>query len=192
MAAKYIPPRAEVDRLHAEYEEIRRARAWNRENTCTQIIIVKICGYHHFRVRPLASLSMLMELVRESTNAYDRHTVKVITPSIENISRETLNDETRPYPRRQTVRDILNKTVRRVPAKYSRILSTGLESGKIVRAHAVFTGNITNDGPNIGGGPKLSSIYFLDIVEDHYYPILNDLCSVDGAIHVRQNEDLPR
>ena len=191
MAATYEPPRAEVDRLHAEYEEIRRAQAWNRENTCTQIIIGKICGYHHFRIRPLASSSMLMELVREPTNPYDRHAVKVITPSIENISREILNDETRPYPRRQTVRDILNKTVGRVPGKYSRILSTGLESGKIVRAHAVFTGNITNDGRNIGGGPKLSCIYFLDIAEDHYYPILNDLCSVDGAIHVRQNEDLP-
>ena len=128
MAATYVPPRAELDQLHAEHEEVRRARAWNRENTCTQIIIGKICGYHHFRIRPLASSSMLMELVRESTNAYDRHAVKVITPSIENIARKILNDETRPYPRRQTVRDILNKTVGRVPAKYSRFCQEELFS----------------------------------------------------------------
>ena len=185
MAATYLPPRAEVDRLYAEYEEIRRDRAWKSENTCPQIIVGKICGYHHFSIRPVASSFMLMQLVREPTNAYDRHTVIVITPWIENISREILNDETIPHPRRQTVRDILNKMVGRVPAKY------GLESGQIVRTHAVFTGNTTNDGPNIGGGPKLSCIYFLDIVEDHYYPILNDLCSVDGAIYVRQNDDLP-
>ena len=191
MAATYVPPKAEVDQLYAEYPEIRRAGAWNRENTWTQLIIGKICGYHHFRIRPLASSSMLMELVREPTNAYNRHAVKVITISIENISKEILNDETRPYPRRQTVRDILNKTGGRVLAKYSRIFSTGLESGKIVRAHAVFTGNITNDGPNIGGGAKLSCIYFLDIVEDHYYPILNDLRFVGVAIYVRQIEDLP-
>ena len=114
MAATYVPPRAEVDRLHAEYEEIRRAQACNRENTCTQIIIGKTCDYHQFRTRPLASSSMLMELVREPTNTYDRLAVKVITTSIENISREILNDETRPYPRRQTVRDILNKKVGRV------------------------------------------------------------------------------
>ena len=62
--------------------------------------------------------------------------------------------------------------------------------GKIVKAHAVFIGNILNDGPNIGGGPKLSCIYFLDLFEDHYYSILNDLSSVDGAIYVRQIEDL--
>ena len=161
MAATYVPPRAEVDRLHAEYEEIRRARAWNRENTCTQIIIGRICDYHHFRIRPLASSSMLMELEREPTNTYDRHAVKVITPSIENISREIVNDETRTYPRRQTVGDILNETVGRIPVKYSRILSTGLESGKIIRTRAIFTGNITNDGPNIGDGPKLSCIYSL-------------------------------
>ena len=35
MAATYVPPTAEVDRLYDEYEEIRKARAWNRENTCT-------------------------------------------------------------------------------------------------------------------------------------------------------------
>ena len=48
----------------------------------------------------------------------------------------------------------------------------------------MFTGNITNNGPNIGGGPKLSCMYLM-----YYYPILNDLSSVDGAIRVRQNED---
>ena len=90
---------------------------------------------------------MLIELVREPTNAYDRHAVKVITPSIENISREILNDEKKPYPRRQTMRDILNKTVRWVPAKYARILSTDLESGNT--AHAVSTEIITNDRPYI-------------------------------------------
>ena len=105
----------------------------------TQIIIEKICGHHHLRIRTLTSSSILMELVREPTNAHDRNAVKVITPTIENISKKILNDETRPYRRRQTVRDILNKTVERVPAKYSRILSTDLESGKIVTAHAVFT-----------------------------------------------------
>ena len=54
----------------------------------------------------------------------------------------------------------------------------------------MFIGNILNDGPNIGDGPKLSCIYFLDLFEDHYYSILNDLSSVDGAIYVRQIEDL--
>ena len=62
--------------------------------------------------------------------------------------------------------DVLNKTVGREPAKYSRILSTGLEGGKIVRAHAVFTGHIINDEPHNGGGHKLLCIYFLDIVGD--------------------------
>ena len=52
----------------------------------------------------------------------------------------------------------MNKTVGRAPAKYSKISSTGLESGKIVRAH---------DGPNNDGGRKLLYICFLDIVEDH-------------------------
>ena len=34
--------------------------------------------------------------------------------------------------------------------------------------------------------------YVLDIVENHYYPILNHLSSsVDGTIRVRPNEDLP-
>ena len=86
---------------------------------------------------------------------------------IENILREILNNETRPYPRRQIVRDVLNKTVGRAPEKYSKILSTGLESGKIVRAHAVFTGHIINDATNNDGGCKLLYIYFLDIVGDH-------------------------
>ena len=40
------------------------------------------------------------------------------------------------------MRHVLNKSVWKAPAKYSKILSTGLESGKIVRAHAVFTGHI--------------------------------------------------
>ena len=79
----------------------------------------------------------------------------------------------------------------RVAAKYSRILSTCLESGKIVRDYAVFTGNITDDGPNIGGGPKLICMYFLDIVENHYYPVMNDLSAIDGAIYIGQTEDLP-
>ena len=65
------------------------------------------------------------------------------------------------------MRDVLNKSVGRAPAKYSKILSTGLESGKIVRAHAVFTGHIINDCPNNDGGRKLLYIYFLDIVGDH-------------------------
>ena len=64
--------------------------------------------------------------------------------------------------------DVLNKMNGREPAKYSRILSTGLESGEIVRAHALFTGHIINDGrPNNGGGHKLLCIYPLDIVGDH-------------------------
>ena len=33
MAATYVPPKAEVDRLYPEYPEIKRAGAWNRENT---------------------------------------------------------------------------------------------------------------------------------------------------------------
>ena len=49
----------------------------------------------------------------------------------------------------------------------TKILSTSLESGKIVRAHAVFTGHIINDGPNNDGGRNLLYIYLLDIVEDH-------------------------
>ena len=35
MSGTYVPPRAEVDRLYAEYEEIRRTRAWKKESTCT-------------------------------------------------------------------------------------------------------------------------------------------------------------
>ena len=55
----------------------------------------------------------------------------------------------------------------------------------------MFIGKITNHGPNIGVWPKLSCIYVLDIIENHYYPILNHLSSsVDGIIRVRQNEDL--
>lgn len=53
-----------------------------------------------------ASSSMLMELVREPTNTWNSHAVKVITPSIEKIVREMLNYGS--YPRRQTVQDILN------------------------------------------------------------------------------------
>ena len=71
------------------------------------------------------------------------------------------------------MRDILNKTVRWVPAKYARILTTGLESGNT--APAVSTEIITNDRPYTGGEPKLLRIYFLDVAEDHYYPILNQL-----------------
>ena len=90
------------------------------------------------------------------------------------------------------MQDILNKTVGRIRAKYSRILSIDLESGKIVRVNTVFIEKITNYGPNIGVWPKLSRIYVLDIVENHYYPILNHLSSsVDGTIRVRPNEDLP-
>ena len=63
--------------------------------------------------------------------------------------------------------DVLNKTVGREPAKYSRILSTGLEGGKIVTAHAVFTEHIINDEPNNSGRHKLLCIYFLDIVGNH-------------------------
>ena len=81
--------------------------------------------------------------------------------------REKLNDETRPYPRRQIALDVMNKTNGREPAKYSRILPTGLESGRTVRAHALFTGHIINGGPNNGGGHKLLCIYFPDIVGDH-------------------------
>ena len=61
----------------------------------------------------------------------------------------------------------MKKAVGRAPTKCSKILSTGLESGKIVRAHAVFTRHIINDGPNNDGGRKLLYICFLDIVEDH-------------------------
>ena len=53
-----------------------------------------------------ASSSMLMELVREPTNTWNSHAVKVITLSIEKIVREMLNYGS--YPRRQTVQDILN------------------------------------------------------------------------------------
>ena len=71
--------------------------------------------------------------------------LKYIPTQIENVSREILNGETR-----QAVQDILNKTVGRIRAKYSRILSIDLESGKIVRDNTVFIGKITNHGPNIG------------------------------------------
>ena len=188
MAAVFIPPRELVDEILSDYEAIRRNRGWESDETRIVKVIGKIVGYRHFQIRPLVRAQMLLQLFREPENQYDRFAVKVVSPAIANISQELLDVETRPHPRKQVVRDILNKTIGRVPGKYCKIISNGLQNGKIVRAHAVFMGNITNYGAVAGGGPQLWCLYLLDVHVDDYESITRDLLHVPGAIRYQPIE----
>ena len=128
------------------------------------IVFYKISGYHHFHNRPLIGTPMLMKCVREPENRFDRFSVKVIAPTLDDIHFQYHHDETRPYPRRQLVSDVAGKMIGRVPSKICKVLSTNIENGNIIHCHAIFTGNIIHDGPIIGGGPKLECFYILQIV----------------------------
>ena len=71
--------------------------------------------------------------------------------------------ETKPLPNRQIVRDVAGQWIGRVPLALAKIVSKGIVEDKITHAHAAYTGEILHDGPLIGGGPKLSCVYFFEI-----------------------------
>ena len=105
---------------------------------------------------------MILRLVREAENSCNRNSILVRTPSVNEVDENLLDKEVRLYPP-TLVRDILNKSVGRVPANITSIIASGLDDGSILHAHAVYTGSMIHDGPDIGGGPKLQCIYFLEI-----------------------------
>ena len=54
---------------------------------------------------------MLLKLIREPNNPYNKYAVKVVTRLINEVREDFLKVEISPYLKRQVVRDILNKTV---------------------------------------------------------------------------------
>ena len=54
----------------------------------------------------------------------------------------------------------------RVPRELAAILSPALRRGDIRRLNAVFTGDLTHDGIDVGGGPKLNVMYFFQTRDD--------------------------
>lgn len=128
---------------------------WNWTNVVT--VFDKITGYHFFRNMPLIGALMPLYLVREPDNRYDRHALKVLAVSLNEIDRELWDLETG----RKIVREVAGKCIGRVPAYMSQIFSHGIETGNIQTIDAFYTGHLIQDGPVAGGGPKLSCVYFL-------------------------------
>ena len=145
-----------------EYAFERVKRNYHMNNSFV-VIFSKISGYHHFHKRPLTGCRMLMDLIREPENPYDRYAVRVRAPQLNAISQTLWDTETKPMPKRQTVRDVAGRWVGRVPLALTKIISSGIESQKIVHAHAICTDVVLQEGCDISGGPKLSSAYFLEI-----------------------------
>ncbi len=78
-----------------------------------------IKGYHIFKIRPCEDV--VMEVSREENNEYDEHAMLVKMPDIvaDNLLQKVTRAESSRYPI-QRVRDILGKTVGRVPANLCR------------------------------------------------------------------------
>ena len=149
-----------------EYDQFRIEKGCHNENTTPLTVFHGIKGYHHFRIRPLTGSLMKMLCIRESQNVYDRYAVKIVIPPIQELSHDILDEETRGEPRRQFVRDIVGKTVGRVPRDISQIISEGIRTGQIRRSQAIFTGIIKHEGPVLGGGVILIGAYQFEIVNN--------------------------
>ena len=97
----------------------------------------------------------MLSVVRESWNAYDVNAILV----------------------RMDGRD-----VRRVPRELAAVLSPRLRNGKIQRMNAVYLGEIIHDGIDVGGGPKLNVMYFLEPRDMQCYRELADVIHGQGRV----------
>ena len=153
----------ERNALCQQYEIIKRANGWNTNNTTTLFVFYTIKGYHHFRNHPLVGTQMLLKCIPEPNNTFNRFAVKVVAPNAQELPNDILNLTTREGINRQTVSDIAGKTIGRVPSDMTQILSEGLDNGDIIRAHAVYYGQMHYGGPIAGGGPALKCLYCVDV-----------------------------
>ena len=133
-----------------------------RQRVTSKVVVLfdHVSGYHHFHNRPLVGAEMLLSLIREPNNRYDRHAVKVVAPPIDQIRPAFRNAITRERDG-QRVGDVAGKCIGRVPAHLSKLISNGLLSGDIDKCEVIFTGKIIHDG-----GPKLSMAYFITFHEE--------------------------
>lgn len=101
----------------------------------------------------------VMKCVPEPTNRFDRHAVKVMAPSIDEISEDDLDVITRGHPNYQVVQDILGQTIGHVPKLVCNIISIPMLVQRCLRhAICIFMGEMEHDHQ----GPKLKVIYLLE------------------------------
>ena len=151
----------EIEEFANDFIFPRLRNGWAAVWSYQLIVFNNIVGYHHFYVRPLVGTKMILNLVREPENPYEKGAIKVVIPDLNDLPFDIRDDETRPLPRLQMVRDIAGETVGRVPGKISKTISKHIDNLNIIHAHAVYTGNITHS-PRYG--PKLGCAYLLEIV----------------------------
>ena len=87
----------------------------------------EIKGYHAFHIRPHVAIEM--DVVAEETNQYDPNAMLVVMP--DEVDHWLLDEVTRPPPRQQTVKEILGKTVGRVPKKLTDVFAEVIASGMV-------------------------------------------------------------
>lgn len=117
-----------------------------------------ICRYHTYRRKPLPGRSFVMKCIPEPTNRFDRNAVKVVAPSIGDISPDIINMETRSFPNQQYVHEILDQTIGHVPKFICNIISLSIRVHRTLR-HAIclYMGEMVHDQ-----GPKFKVIYLLE------------------------------
>lgn len=84
---------------------------------------------------------MLLSLVREPDNRFDRHAVKIIAPPVEQLNPTVRNTITRERDR-QRAKDVAGKCIGRLPKKISEFISNRLLNGDVKHCEAMFTGKI--------------------------------------------------
>ena len=67
-----------------------------------------------------------MKCIPDPTNRYDRHAVKVVAPTTDEISPAVHTMETRPPPNQQFVRDILGQLIGHVPRNICNLISLSM------------------------------------------------------------------
>ena len=147
-----------VESFVASYEESRKRKSFERTHFVS--ILATINGYHNFRVRPY--IGMELNCKREPGNPYDRKAVKINVPSANNIDKDILDCVIHIRPK-QTVRDITEQTVGRMPAILAVTLADHMDKNE-VSCTAVYVGEMHHGVHDVlGAGPKLICMYFLEI-----------------------------
>ena len=107
---------------------------------------------------------MKMLCICEPQNVY---TLKIVTPSLQELSPDILDKEARGESRRQLVCDIAGKNVEGVLRDISQITSSEeIRTDQIRKSQVIFIRIIKHEGLVLGGGVILMGAYHFEIVNN--------------------------